>query len=52
MVIKGSIIRNKRAEIESGCEKTVYSAPEIIKKSEILIELQTNVLPDEPPPPL
>ncbi len=52
MVIKGSIIRKKKAESESGCEKTVYSAPEIIQKSEIIIDLQTNVLPDEPPPPL
>ena len=33
-------------------EKDAYDAPRIIQKREIVIELQTNVLPDEPPPPL
>jgi len=29
-----------------------YEAPQLIQKGEIVIELQTNYLPDEPPPPL
>ena len=33
-------------------EKNSYEAPRIIQKREIVIELQTNYIPDEPPPPL
>jgi len=33
-------------------EKFEYDAPRIIQKREIVIELQTNYIPDEPPPPL
>jgi len=32
--------------------KEAYDAPRIIQKQEIVIELQTNYIPDEPPPPL
>jgi len=33
-------------------EKIPYTAPCIYQKHEIVIELQTNYIPDEPPPPL
>ncbi len=33
-------------------EKTPYRAPKLVDKKELEVELQTNVLPDEPPPPM
>ena len=33
-------------------EKTPYQAPLLVEKKELEVELQTNVLPDEPPPPM
>lgn len=32
--------------------KLPYVSPAIIEKCEITVDLQTNALPDEPPPPL
>lgn len=29
-----------------------YEPPQILQKGELVIELQTNYIPDEPPPPL
>ena len=42
----------KQPKIEEVQEKLPYSAPCIIQKREISIDLQTNILTDEPPPPL
>ena len=33
-------------------DRKIYYPPEIIQKSTLRVELQTNVLPDEPPPPM
>jgi len=32
--------------------KKAYEPPQIIDRQQLEIELQTNVLPDEPPPPM
>ncbi len=37
---------------ESIISRVPYEAPEIVLKMELKVDLQTNVLPDEPPPPL
>jgi hypothetical protein len=42
----------KQPKIEEVQGKLPYSPPCIIQKREIIIDLQTNVLTDEPPPPL
>jgi len=42
----------KQPKIEEVPEKLPYSAPCIVQKREIVIDLQTNILSDEPPPPL
>jgi len=46
------IMDEKQPKIEEVPEKLPYSAPCIIQKREIVIDLQTNILSDEPPPPL
>ena len=45
--MKEKILENQKVD-----EKFEYDAPRIIQKREIVIELQTNYIPDEPPPPL
>jgi hypothetical protein len=42
-----NILENKKTD-----ERIEYDAPRIVQKREIVIELQTNYIPDEPPPPL
>ncbi len=43
---------NKEKTQELTEEKRKYSPPEILGKQELKVELQTNALPDEPPPPM
>ncbi|MCK4641654.1 MAG: hypothetical protein KAU06_09960 [Candidatus Marinimicrobia bacterium] len=45
------MINDKESIISRDC-KQPYEAPEIVLKMELIVDLQTNVLPDEPPPPL
>jgi len=45
--MKENIHKNEKLD-----DKIEYDAPRIIQKREIVIELQTNYIPDEPPPPL
>jgi hypothetical protein len=45
--MKEEILKNEQSD-----ERSEYDAPRIIQKREIVIELQTNFIPDEPPPPL
>jgi hypothetical protein len=45
--MKENILENQKDD-----ERMEYDAPRIIQKQEIVIELQTNYIPDEPPPPL
>jgi len=45
-------MEDKLHNIDNMDEKIIYDAPRIIQKQEIVIELQTNFIPDEPPPPL
>lgn len=45
-------MKEKSQENEKLEEKLPYSAPCIVQKREIMIDLQTNILTDEPPPPL
>ena len=33
-------------------QKRDYRRPEILAKEELKVDLQTNALPDEPPPPM
>ena len=33
-------------------KKRSYNIPKIIDKKKLRVDLQTNVLPDEPPPPM
>jgi len=47
-VMSEKILENK----DFPSEQMEYDAPRIIQKQEIVIELQTNYIPDEPPPPL
>ena len=46
-IMKEDILENKKVDV-----KIEYDAPRIIQKRGIVIELQTNYIPDEPPPPL
>ena len=45
-------MEDKKHNTERSNDKDQYEAPRIIQKREIVIELQTNYIPDEPPPPL
>ncbi|MBU0711706.1 hypothetical protein KJ762_00980 [bacterium] len=45
--MKEKILENEKVDV-----KIEYDAPRIIQKREIVIELQTNYIPDEPPPPM
>ena len=50
--IKENVMEDKKLNIQNVDEKFDYDAPRIIQKREIVIELQTNYIPDEPPPPM
>ncbi|MFH1213216.1 MAG: hypothetical protein V1681_03955 [Candidatus Neomarinimicrobiota bacterium] len=43
---------NKFVAVSDLYEKKKYDAPQILIKEQLRINLQTGVLPDEPPPPL
>ena len=45
-------MKDKEQNIQDDCEKYPYTKPRILMKHELVVELQTNVLPDEPPPPM
>jgi len=45
--MKAKILENDNVD-----KRIDYDAPRIIQKREIVIELQTNYIPDEPPPPM
>lgn len=45
-------MNEKSHEHELIGDKKEYEAPHIIQKREIVIDLNTNILTDEPPPPM
>jgi hypothetical protein len=45
-------METKDTKLMDEMKKLPYVSPAIIEKCEITADLQTNTLPDEPPPPL
>lgn len=45
-------MKEKTTDQDKPDVRSDYEAPRILQKGEIVIELQTNYIPDEPPPPL
>jgi len=41
----------KDEKVEEAKTRRHYEKPEIVEKKELKVDLQTNVIPDEPPPP-
>jgi len=46
------LMETKEKNVNDELNKLPYVSPAIIEKCEITADLQTNTLPDEPPPPL
>ncbi len=45
-------MKAKDEKVEEAKTRRHYEQPEIVEKKELIVDLQTNVLPEEPPPPL
>jgi len=45
-------MKEKMTDQDKQDVRVEYEPPRVLQKGELVIELQTNYIPDEPPPPL